>query len=51
MHDGKELGNWDEFLGKSSSSLWSTEYVLVAGEKVVPFFQPIMSIASGRIVG
>jgi len=51
MQDGKDLDKWDKLLGTSSMPRWPTEPLQVAGEKVVPFYQPIISIASGRIVG
>lgn len=42
---------WNEFLGESTQSKWGSGPIEIAGEKVVPHFQPIVGITSGRIVG
>lgn len=35
----------------SSFPSWNSAPVIIAGEKIVPFFQPIISLTSGSIVG
>ncbi len=51
MHNKRTDKSWNEFLTKSIESSWGSGSVQIAGEQIVPHFQPIIGITSGRIVG
>lgn len=55
MHKNKNPGDWDEFLSRDNLLSWESGTgigpVIVGGENIVPYFQPIVSLTSGRIVG
>tara|TARA_R110002110_G_scaffold147129_2_gene337485 strand:- start:190456 stop:191718 length:1263 start_codon:yes stop_codon:yes gene_type:complete len=51
MRDGKNIGNWEEFLAKTNLPEWDSGPVVVADQNIVPYFQPIISVTSGRIAG
>ena len=55
MDKFKNPGNWEELFSRTNAPSWennsNVESVVVAGESIVPYFQPIVSLTSGRIVG
>lgn len=51
MRKSKNNKAWDEYVEKTSLASWDAGPVVIAGEKVVPHFQPIVGLTSGQIVG
>ena len=51
MQKSKNNKAWDEYILKTSLSSWDVGPAVIAGEKIVPHFQPIIGLTSGQIVG
>jgi EAL domain-containing protein (putative c-di-GMP-specific phosphodiesterase class I) len=51
MRKSKNNKAWDEYLARTSVASWDAGPVVIAGEKIVPHFQPIIGLTSGQIVG
>ncbi|MDG2090466.1 MAG: hypothetical protein P8J61_05060 [Gammaproteobacteria bacterium] len=51
MQKHKNDIGWNDFLAQTTPSKWNSGLVEIAGERIVPHFQPIVGIISGKIVG
>lgn len=51
MQKNKSNKSWDEFLPRATLPSWDAGSVIIAGERIVPHFQPIIGLTSGQIVG
>jgi EAL domain-containing protein (putative c-di-GMP-specific phosphodiesterase class I) len=51
MQKNKNSKAWDEYITKTSIESWDVGQVVIGGENIVPYFQPIIGLTSGQIVG